>query len=444
MPEITPEIFIESKWIWITAISLLLSAFFSGVEIAFVSSDRVRLELDVQKGGIISRVLNVFYNNPDFFISTILVGNNIMLVVYGMGAAMMIEPWLHHYIGSDFLVLLIQTLLSTGIILITGEFLPKTIFRINPNSSIRLFALPVYLIYLVLYPISWLATALSRALMMLFGIKDSQPRPALLSIGDLNDYLERTIDERQDERQDIEHEVKIFHNALDFSSTHLRDCMTPRNEIVAVNVDTTDRDELSQLFTKSGRSKILVYREDIDDVLGYIHVSELFDPSADWKTHLKPVLFAPETLLADKMMRRMLAEKKSLAIVVDEFGGTAGMVTLEDLVEEIFGDIQDEHDKVQSTDREVSPGVYELSGRAEIETVNDAFHLGIPESDEYQTLAGYILHSTGSIPAVGDIIVLRDLRFEVLKRNGVRLDLIRVIKPHESVYETRNKDNARL
>ncbi|MDE6831947.1 MAG: hemolysin family protein [Muribaculaceae bacterium] len=419
------------SWLIISIISLIFSAIFSGVEIAFVTSDRVRLEIDLQKGGLTSKLLNRFYNNSEFFISTILVGNNVVLVIYGIGAAKLIEPWLTLHIDSSFLVLLLQTLISTGIILITGEFLPKTIFRINPNVSLRYFALPIYLIYLILYPISLLATSISKGLMKLFGMHDMPPRPALLSIGDLNQYLERTIDDNIDTTEVIENEVKIFHNALDFSTTRLRDCMTPRNEIFAVNIDMTTRKDLSELFTRSGRSKILVYREDIDNVLGYIHVSELFDPDADWKEHLKPVLFAPETLMADKMMRRLLSEKRSLAIVIDEFGGTAGMVTLEDLVEEIFGDIQDEHDKNRITAKEIEPGVYEFSGRTEIEYINDAFHLDLPENDEYQTLAGYILHTTGSIPSEGDVISLPPLSMEILKKSGVRLELIRVTATHD-------------
>lgn len=411
----------------ISLVSLLFSAIFSGVEIAFVTSDRVRVELDVQKGGLVSRILNLFYSNSEFFISTILVGNNIMLVIYGIGAAKLIEPLIESYITTNAaLILLLQTLISTGIILITGEFLPKTIFRINPNISLRFFAIPIFVIYLILYPISLISTGLSKGLMMLFGVKNHNTRLGVLSMGDLNQYIERTIDQHEDEESTIENEVKIFHNALDFSTTHLGDCMTPRNEIVAVNIDTTDRESLSRLFTMSGRSKIIVYREDIDNVLGYIHVSELFDPDLNWKERLKPVLFAPETLLANKMMRRLLGEKRSIAIVIDEFGGTSGMVTLEDLVEEIFGDIQDEHDKSGFTAREVAPGVYEFSGRSEIAYINETFHLDIPESDEYQTLAGYILNSTGSIPSQGDIVRLGDLTMEIVKRSGVRLELIRL------------------
>lgn len=422
----------QQIWLLISLVSLVFSALFSGVEIAFVTSDRVRLEIDVQKGGLVSSILNRFYANSDFFISTILVGNNIMLVIYGIGTAKLLEPWLLHVTGNEFVTLLLQTLISTGIILLTGEFLPKTMFRINPNRSMRYFAIPVYIIYYLLYPVSLLATGISKGLMRLVGKTDSRQRPDLLSIGDLNQFLERTIDDNAAHTEAIENEVKIFHNAIDFSTTRLRDCMTPRNEVVAVNIDTTTRDDLSRLFTRSGRSKILVYSDDIDNVLGYIHVSELFDPDADWKAHLKPVLFAPGTLMADKMMRRLLSEKRSLAIVVDEFGGTAGMVTLEDLVEEIFGDIQDEHDKQGVTDREVAPGVYEVSGRSEIESVNDMFHLGIPESDEYQTLAGYLLNSTGAIPSEGDVITLPPLSFEILKKKGVRLDLICVTRHDRS------------
>ena len=297
-------------WIILTIVSLMFSALFSGVEIAFVTSDRVRTELDVAKGGFISKIINRFYANGEFFISTILVGNNIMLVIYGMGAAALLEPWLARYIESPALILIAQTIISTIVILFTGEFIPKTTFRINPNSSLKIFALPVFVFYLILYPISWFSTALSRLLMRLVGVKAASTRLRLISMGELNDFIEENIDDMEETHLEVENEVKIFQNALDFSNTHLRDCMTPRNEVVAVNIDTTSREELSELFTTSGRSKILVFRNDIDNILGYIHVSELFDPSVDWHTRIKPVLFAPENLLANKMMRRLLQQKK--------------------------------------------------------------------------------------------------------------------------------------
>lgn len=413
-------------WIIITLVSLIFSALFSGVEIAYVTSDRVRTELDVKMGGPISRALNVFYRHPEFFISTILVGNNIALVIYGMGFAKFLEEPLVEAGVGEFPVLLIQTLVSTGVILLMGEFFPKTIFRINPNASLKLFALPMMAIYAILYPISLFTTWLSRALMKLFGVSDEQAASGLLSVGDLNQYLERTIDDVEEKKETIENEVKIFHNALDFSTTHLRDCMTPRNEIFAVDIDKVDREELCRLFTSSGRSKLIVYKEDIDNILGYIHVSELFHTDIDWRTRLKEVIYAPETVLANKMMRRLLSEKRSIAIVIDEFGGTSGMVTLEDLVEEIFGDIQDEHDHARLTARRLPDGSYEFSGRIEITTLNDTFHLDIPEDDEYQTLMGYILHSTVAIPEQGEIIILDNLRFEILKKSATRLELIGV------------------
>jgi len=416
----------DTSWLIITLVSLAFSALFSGIEIAFVTSDRVRMELDVQKGGFSGRALDIFFSRPEFFISTILVGNNIVLVIYGMGAAKMIEPWLEGICGNQAFVLLAQTLISTGIILLTGEFLPKTIFRINPNRSLRLFAPFVAAIYFILYPISYFSTWLSNALMKLFGIQNHNTRLGAISLGDLNEYLEQTIDEKAEEKTEVENEVKIFHNALDFSTTHLRDCMIPRNEIVAVDIDETSREQLSNLFTQSGRSKIIVFREDIDNVLGYIHVSELFTAGTDWKERLKPVVYAPETLMANKMMRRLLAEKRSIAIIIDEFGGTAGMVTLEDLVEEIFGDIEDEHDNVSLIERELAPGIYEFSGRTEIEFLNEKYHFDIPEDDEYQTLAGYILCKTGQIPAKGEIVEVDGFRLEVMEKSANRLELIKL------------------
>lgn len=414
-------------WIIVTLVSLLFSGLFSGAEMAFVTSDRVRVEIDVKQGGIIGRVLRRFYANPQFFISSILVGNNIVLVIYGMGAAKLLDP-LQEPLGiDDGTLLLMQTIASTIVIIITGEFLPKTIFRINPNASMRFIAIPIFLFYIILYPIALLATAISRGIMRLFGLKSDQVEIKMISVSDLNDYLEDTIDSLHDQKETVGTEVKMFQNALDFSNTHLRDCMIPRNEIVAAKSDIT-YDELSKLFTSSGRSKILIYREDIDDIIGYIHVSELFDPTSDWRKHIKPVLYAPEALLANKMMRRLLNEKRSMAIVVDEFGGTAGLVTLEDLVEEIFGDIQDEHDKAAPTARDLGGGIYEFSGRCEIADLNDTYHLDIPEEDDYQTLAGYILHNTGAIPEKGETITLGNLSIEVLRKSAARLELLRVTR----------------
>lgn len=420
-----------TTWIIIAVISMILSALFSGSEMAYVTSDRVRVEIDVKRGGLIGRIINRFYANSEFFISSILVGNNIVLVVYGMAAAALLEPVLGEWTENEALILIAQTLISTGIILLAGEFIPKTIFGINPNSSLKVFALPIYIFYILLYPLSMFSTWLSRSLMKLLGVKGNGTRLRAISIGDLNDYLEETIDTMEEKKTRVENEVKIFHNALDFSSTHLRDCMIPRNEIVAVNVETATRESLSELFTRTGRSKIIVYRDDIDTILGYIHVRELFELESEWRDHLMPVLYGPENLLANKMMRRMLQQKRSVAVVIDEFGGTAGLVTLEDLVEEIFGDIQDEHDSSRLIAKSVAPGIYEFSGRCEIAGINEQFGLDLPEDDNYQTIAGYVLHTTGTIPAEGDTVEIDGKRFDIIKKSANRLELIRLTVPLE-------------
>ncbi|MGM9871624.1 MAG: hemolysin family protein [Muribaculaceae bacterium] len=418
-------------WLIITLVSLLCSGLFSGSEIAFITADRVRMKINIKRGGIISSIIEKFYNNTEFFISSILVGNNVMLVIYGMGAAYFLEPWLSNYTQSEALVLILQTIISTAVILLFGEFLPKTIFRINPNSSLRLFALPIFLFYIIFYPISLFTAWLSKMLMRLVGIKSGKTQLTTLSVDDLGDYIEDTIDDMEQTKQQVEHEVKLFRNAIDFSSTHLRDCMTPRNEIVAVDINDTTTSQLSALFTSTGRSKILVYKGEIDNVLGYIHVSELFKPGEDWHKKIIPIPFAPETLLANKMMRRLLQEKRSMAIVVDEFGGMAGLVTLEDLVEEIFGDIQDEHDRQRLVMRRTGDNTFEISGRCEIVDINETFNLQIPESDDYQTLAGYIFTSTGSIPDAGTCLDLDGIQYTILKKTATRLQLIRVRTPEE-------------
>ena len=424
-------------WSIITIVSLVFSALFSGVEMAFVTSDRVRVELDVNRGGFISRIINRFYSNSELFISTLLVGNNVMLVIYGMGAAVLIEPLLVAAGLNEFLVLVGQTLISTLVILLAGEFLPKTVFGINPNNSFKIMALPVYIFYIILYPISLFTTWLSRMLMRVAGVEDAKQRLHLISIGDLNDYIEETMDDLEEQQQEIDNEVKIFRKALDFSSTHVRDCMIPRNEIVAINIDTGTREQLVDLFTRTGRSKVIVYREDIDSILGYIHVSELFRPEVDWKERIKPVLYTPENLMANIMMRRLLQQKRSMAIVVDEFGGTAGMLTLEDLMEEICGDIEDEHDNSGLIAREVESGIYEFSGRCEIAEINERFDLDIPEDDSYQTIAGFILQTTGSIPGEGEVIVSPPYRLDILKKSANRLELIRLSRNPEEESEQR-------
>lgn len=414
-----------STAIVVTVIALILSALFSGSEIAFVQSSKVRMEIDAARGGIIDRIIRGFSRHEDMFISTLLVGNNVVLVIYGISFSVIINPLLQHWLHSEGLVLICNTLLSTGVVLIAGEFMPKTAFRINPNLMLRLFALPLYLIYLVLYPIALLVSAISSGLMKLFGLKREEESSEQLTIDELDDYLRKQLHDTAN-RDMVENEVKIFRNAIDFKDTEMGECMIPRNEIVAVGIDSINREELIRKFIATGLSKIVVFKEDIDDVLGYIHISELFNVEEDWKEHLKPVIFTPETMLANKMMRRMLAEKKSMAIVVDEFGGTAGLATLEDLVEEIFGEIEDEHDRKRLLARETSPGVYEFSGRAEIEYINEEFGLDLKESDTYHTLGGYILDNLGALPSPGDTFEIGDLKFDILRMSATRIELVKV------------------
>ena len=410
----------------IALIALLCSAFFSGMEIAFVSSNKVRAEIEMSRGGIINGLLNIFYGNREMFISTLLIGNNIANIVYSMAMARLLTIPLQQWITNEALLLLVQTIIATLIILLFGEFIPKSVFRINPNASLRTASIPLFMIYCLLYPISLFTEWISASLMKLFGIKMSSTRVRLITVDELDAYLQENIDKHEDENKTVEREVKIFENALDFGDTRLRDCMVPRNEIVAVDVEDTTRDDLVKLFSRSGLSKIVVYKENIDDVIGFIQVSELFVTDVDWKTRLKPVIFAPESLLARKMMQRLMGEKRSMAIVIDEFGGTSGMVTLEDLVEEIFGEIEDEHDRNRLTARQINESSYEFSGRMEIEEINERFHLDIPESDDYQTLAGYLLAENEAIPNVGDVLELPPYRFTVERQSAARIELVRV------------------
>ena len=410
----------------IALIALLCSAFFSGMEIAFVSSNKVRAEIEMARGGIINRILNTYYSNREMFISTLLIGNNIANIVYSMAMAKLLTIPLGQWLHNEAALLMAQTLIATLIILLFGEFVPKTIFRINPNASLRTASIPLFMIYCVLYPISRFTEWLSAILMKAFGIKIDTTRVRQLTVDELDAYLQENIDKREDENKTVEREVKIFENALDFSDTRLRDCMVPRNEIVAVDVDDTTRDDLVKLFTRSGLSTIVVYKESIDDVIGFIQVSELFVTDVDWKKRLKPVVFAPETLLARKMMQQLMGEKRSMAIVLDEFGGTSGMVTLEDLVEEIFGEIEDEHDRNRLIAKQINEKTYEFSGRMEIEEINERFHLDIPESDDYQTIAGYLLNENEAIPNEGEVFDLPPYRFTVERKTAARIELIRV------------------
>lgn len=414
--------------ILITVVAILFSGLFSGCEIAFVQSSKVRMEIDAARGGMVDRIIKGFSRHEDMFISTLLVGNNVVLVIYGISFSVIVNPlfeeWFHH---SEVLTLISNTVFSTAVILLLGEFLPKTTFRINPNFMMRLLALPLYLIYLILYPVSWFVSVISKGLMKLCGLDTGEAASARLTMDELDDYIQQSMEDREN-GEAVENEVKIFRKAIDFKDTQISECMIPRNEIVAVPLAGTTREKLIKVFTATGLSKVVVYREDIDDVAGYIHISEMFNSTADWRRKLKPVIFTPETMLANKMMRRMMSEKRTLAMVVDEFGGTSGLVTLEDIVEEIFGEIEDEHDVKRLVARELPDGAYEFSGRMEISAINEDFGLDIRESEEYHTLSGYILESLQALPRQGDSFKIGDLAFRIEKMTTTRIELVRIEK----------------
>ena len=412
-------------------IILFFSAFFSGMEIAFVSSNKLRVEMDkAAKEGITSRILSIFYAHPNNFMSTLLVGNNIALVLYGILMARLIDILVLQPTGIQDdgpIQLTIQTLISTCIVLVTGEFLPKTIFHLNPNGMMNAFAVPAYLFYILLYPISKCTSGLSKVFLWMAGAKVQPPRhdKAFTKV-DLDDLIQRNMDNVGDESE-INEEVKIFQNALDFSSTKVRDCIVPRTEIDAVSIDTP-LNTLKNEFIESGHSKIIVYREDLDDIAGFVHSSEMFrmKEGEDWTQSIREIPIIPETMTAQKLMKQFMQEKKSMAVVVDEFGGTSGIVTLEDLMEEVFGEIEDEHDSNKYTAKDLGNGEYLLSARMEIETINERFDLDLPESEEYLTLGGLILHEYQSFPRLNEVVKFGHWEFKIMKNTTTKIELVRL------------------
>ena len=360
------------------------------------------------------------------FISTMLVGNNIALVIYGILMAQIIEV---HVLGglitNHFLLVLVQTILSTLIILVTGEFLPKTVFKINPNLMLRIFALPLSICYIVLFPVSKLASGLSCLFLKILGVKlNKEASDKAFGKVDLDYFVQSGIENAENE-EELDAEVKIFQNALDFSNIKIRDCIVPRTEIVAVD-KSSSLDELKSLFVESGISKIIVYNGDIDNIVGYIHSSEMFRNPIDWRNNVKEVPIVPETMAAHKLMKLFMQQKKSIAVVVDEFGGTTGIVTLEDLVEEIFGDIEDEHDNTSYICKQIDEHEFVLSGRLEISKVNEMFDLDLPESDDYLTVGGLILNHYQSFPKLHEIITIEHYQFKIIKVTATKIELVRL------------------
>lgn len=405
-------------------ITMVFSAFFSGMEIAFVSSNRMLAEMDKERNGFTQRIISLFYAHPNGFVSTMLVGNNIALVIYGILIARLFDNTIFAGMDAGFTVPA-DTILSTLIVLFTGEFLPKTLFKANPNRLLAVFSPFAYICYVVLWPISKFSTFLSKVILRVFGLKmDDESADDGFSKVDL-DYLVQSSIDNAEKDSDINDEVKIFQNALDFSDTKVRDCMVPRTEIQAVDWDAS-LEELQQKFVESGNSKIVVYKEDIDHIEGYIHSSELFRSPKKWQDHIRTMPFVPETMQAQKLMRIFLQQKKTLGVVVDEFGGTSGLVSLEDIVEEIFGDIEDEHDSTKYVAKQTADGDYLLSARLEIDKVNEMFDLDLPESDEYMTIGGLILHEYQSFPKLNEVVKFDKFEFKIIKSTSRKIELVQL------------------
>lgn len=402
---------------------ILFSALFSGMEIAFVSSNKLLFGID---RSLTSRIINKFYDNSNNFISSILVGNNIVLVIYGILMAKLLNATiLSGLTDNEFLRLLLETIISTIVIIFTGEFVPKALFRINPNNSLKTFSLLMYPIYIVLYPFSRFTTFCSCIILRIFNIKiKDEARNSTFTKSELNNLIQASL-ENADDTQEIDNDVRIFQNALDFSSIKVRDCYIPRTEIEAVEVNTS-LEELKSTFIESGHSKIVVFKDNIDNIIGYIHSSELFRLGNRWQQKICKMPYVPETLPAQKLMRTLMQQKKSLAVVVDEFGGTSGIISLEDLLEEIIGEIEDEHDNQNLVAKKSGDNEYILSGRLEIERINEMFEIEIPESDEYQTLGGFILAHHQRFPQLNENVSIGKFHFRIIKQRSNKIELVKL------------------
>ncbi len=393
---------------------------------AFISSNKLLIELNKKKYPRLSKIIDIFITHPSTFISSLLIGNNIALVIYGLQMGTVLEPWIQVYISNSMGVLLVKTLISTILILITAEFLPKAIFRINPILVLNVAAVPLIIFYVLLYPISRLTVLLSDFTMknILKTKQNSKHKPIVLGRIELDNLLTEHQEKVEDD-DNVVSEVKLLKNALDFSKIKVRECIIPRTEIQAIEVDDS-LELLQQTFIETGYSKILVYKESIDNIIGYIHVSQLFKQPTHVKNIISSLSIVPETMTANKLLALFTKEHRSIALVVDEFGGTAGIVTMEDILEEIVGEIDDEHDVSDLIERKISDNEYEFSGRTEIDYINEKYNLHFPESENYETIAGYILHHHESIPKNDEIITINDITFKIQVASNNRIELIHI------------------
>jgi len=409
----------------IILLAVLFSAFFSGMEIAFVSSNKLRIELDRKQGEFGSEIIKIFTNNPGQYIATMLIGNNIALVVYGLFFSKLLTPVLSPLIRSDLLVLVINTIISTAIILAVAEFLPKTIFIVSSNFFLKVLSIPTLIFFWIFYPISKFTLAFSNLFIRIFFKNKPRSKPEeniVFSKVDLDHFVNLSKESKEDSGP-YHHNIRIFQNALDFSNVKLRECMIPRTEIKAVEC-TTSIPELKEKFIETQHSRILVYQTTIDNIIGYFDLKDIFKNPPDIRSSLRRLAIVPETMAANKLLKVFVDEKKNVALVVDEFGGTSGMVTIEDVLEEIVGDIEDEHDINELTEKVIGNREYIFSGRLEIDYLNEKYNLGLPEEDDYETLAGMILYFHGSIPGNNDVIRVKNKILKILKVTSTRIELV--------------------
>lgn len=414
--------------LYIVLFSLLLSVFFSGMEIAFIKADKLEIELRNKQGTIAGKIFSYFSHRPSWFISTILIGNNISLVVYGIFMTLLLEPYLTQslpeYINSDISVFVLQTIIATLIVLVTAEFLPKSLFLLNPNGMLSFFAIPIYLIYIILYPTIFLIVKLSKLMIVkILRLEYSEDIP-VFGLTDLNEYVQK-ITAQQGEKENLEVDTKIFSNALEFKTVKIRGCLVPRNELVALDVDDSI-EELKNTFIESGHSKIIVYNKTIDDVIGFCISLDMFKNPKKISDIINPITLVPETLPANELMVQFITERKSIALVVDEFGGTSGIVTIEDIIEEIFGEIQDEHDEEDLTEKKIDENTWLLSTRHEINYLNEKYQWELPTGD-FDTLNGLILSITEDFPKIDDRIEIPPYTFVVTSIQNNRLNLVHLI-----------------
>ena len=413
----------------IILLSLLCSAFFSGMEIAYVSSNRLNLEIEKKQKGLIPKILSIITKDPSRFISTMLIGNSFALVIYGLFMGQFIIDYLSFLFSpsmNELTVLLLQTIISTLLILIAAEFIPKVLFQIYSNFSMKIFSIPAYIFYIILYPITGLVIIISNFILKTFFKVNVDESEFSFSKVELENYIENEIDKSDN---NLDSEIEIFQNALELSEIKARDVMVPRAEIIALE-NTSNIINAKKLFVETGFSKIPIYRNSIDNIVGYIHSFDFLKKPQNINEFILPVVFVPEPMLVNDVLEKLTRESKSIAVVIDEYGGTSGIITVEDIVEELFGEIEDEHDNYDLHEKKISEGIYEFSSRLEIEYLNKSYSLDLPESESYDTLGGLIVFNKEEIPKVGDEVLINGYSIQIIHASSSKIEKV-VLKKNQ-------------